>query len=165
MPLSYLDLSFGPASRNLLAEATNPGREGALTALESFYYALNSRDLDALTQVWHNYDLVQLNNPLGGILRGRGAIVELYQRVFDSPARLEVTFGDIVEYLGPNHAVFAGRETGTFTAPDGTRVPLSIRTTRYFGHLEGRWGQLHHHGSIDDADALRAYQRAINSGT
>lgn len=161
MPSSHLTLSFGPSSRNLLAEAADPGREGALAALESFYYSLNNRDADALAQVWSDNELVQLNNPLGGMLRGRTAIVELYQRVFDSPARVEVTFGDIVEYVGPNHAVFAGRETGTFTAPDGTRVPLSIRTTRYFGHLGGRWGQLHHHGSIDDADALRAYQRAV----
>lgn len=161
MPSSHLTLSFGPSARNRLAEARDPGREGALAALESFYYSLNSRDAGALAQVWNDNDLVQLNNPLGGILRGRSAIVELYQRVFDSSAELAVTFGDIVEYLGPNHAVFAGRETGTFTAPDGTRVPLSIRTTRYFGHLDGRWGQLHHHGSIDDADALRAYQRAV----
>ena len=161
MPSSHLTLTFGPASRNLLDEATDPGREGALAALESFYYALNNRDADTLARVWSDNDLVQLNNPVGGILRGRTAIVELYQRVFDSPAKLEITFGDIVEYLGPNHAVFAGRETGTFTAPDGTRVPLSIRTTRYFGHLDGRWGQLHHHGSIDDPDALRAYQAAI----
>ena len=162
MPSSLLTSTFGPASRNLLAEATNPGREGALAALESFYYALNNRDADALAQVWSDNDLVQLNNPLGGILRGPDAIAGLYQRVFDSPAKLDVTFGDIVEYLGPDHAVFAGRETGHFTAPDGARVPLSIRTTRYFGHLDGRWGQLHHHGSIDDADALRAYQRAVN---
>lgn len=161
MPSSHLTLTFGPASRNLLAEATDPGREGALAALESFYYALNNRDADALARVWSDNDLVQLNNPLGGILRGRTAIIELYQRVFDSPAKLDITFGDIVEYLGPNHAVFAGRETGTFTAPDGARVPLSIRTTRYFGHLDGRWGQLHHHGSIDDPDALRDYQQAI----
>ena len=162
MPSAHRDLSFGPASRNLLAEATDPGQEGALAALESFYYSLNNRDIDALARVWSDNELVQLNNPLGGILRGRDAIVELYQRVFDSPAKLEVTFGDIVEYVGPGHAVFAGRETGHFTAPEGTRVPLSIRTTRYFGHLGGRWGQLHHHGSIDDADALRAYQRAVS---
>jgi uncharacterized protein (TIGR02246 family) len=162
MPSSHLTLSFGPSSRNLLAHTTQPGREGALAALESFYYALNNRDAKALARVWSDKDLVQLNNPLGGILRGRDAIVDFYQRVFDSPAKLEITFGDIVEYLGPNHAVFAGRETGTFTAPDGTRAPLSIRTTRYFGHLDGRWGQLHHHGSIDDADALRAYQQAVS---
>lgn len=162
MPSTLLTSTFGPASRNLLAETTDPGRAGALAALESFYYALNNRDAEALAQVWSDNDLVQLNNPLGGILRGRDAIVALYQRVFDSPAKLDITFGDIVEYLGPNHVVFAGRETGHFTAPDGTRVPLSIRTTRYLGHLGGRWSQLHHHGSIDDPDALRAYQRAVN---
>lgn len=161
MPSSLLTLSFGPSSRDLLAETTDPGREGALASLESFYYALNNRDADALARVWSDNDLVQLNNPLGGMVRGRDAIVGLYRRVFESRARVEVTFGDIVEYVGPNHAVFAGREIGTFVGPDGARVPLSIRTTRYFGYLGGRWGQLHHHGSIDDADALRAYQRAV----
>ena len=128
MPSSLLTSTFGPASRNLLADATDPGRDGALAALESFYYALNNRDADALARVWSDNDLIQLNNPLGGILRGREPIVELYRRVFDSPATLDVTFGDIVEYLGPNHAVFAGRETGHFTGPDGTRVPLAIRS-------------------------------------
>jgi hypothetical protein len=48
----HLDLSFGPASRNRLDEATTPGIEGALAALESFYFAFNAADLDAFTRVW-----------------------------------------------------------------------------------------------------------------
>jgi len=40
-------------------------------------------------------------------------------------------------------------------------VPLSIRTTRFFACEAGRWVQVHHHGSIDDAEALAAYQAAI----
>jgi hypothetical protein len=57
--------------------------------------------------------------------------------------------------------VFAGRETGTYTGPDGTAVPLRIRTTRYFRYEGGAWRQFHHHGSIDDAEALAAHQRAV----
>ncbi|GLI00602.1 hypothetical protein Pa4123_58780 [Phytohabitans aurantiacus] len=57
--------------------------------------------------------------------------------------------------------MFAGRETGSYTTGDGTTVPLEIRTSRYFRYENGRWRQYHHHGSIDDPDALRDYQRAI----
>ncbi|MEU0534588.1 hypothetical protein [Amycolatopsis tolypomycina] len=79
----HLDVTFGPDARNRLDEAAEPRREGALAALESFYYAFNQRDLDAFRRVWTTDPLAQLNNPLGGILRGGEAITEAlaaYQR-------------------------------------------------------------------------------------
>ncbi|WP_390624310.1 nuclear transport factor 2 family protein [Fodinicola feengrottensis] len=80
--------------------------------------------------------------------------------MFTGPVRLTVEFGDIVEYAGTDHAVFAGRETGEYVI-DGTATPLSIRTTRYFLYESGKWTQFHHHGSIDDPVALEAYQHAV----
>ncbi|MFD9892679.1 YybH family protein [Amycolatopsis sp. NPDC059027] len=156
-----LALSFGPDARELLSEATQPGRAGALAALESFYFAFNHRDLDVFRRVWTTHPLAQLNNPLGGILRGGEAITALYDKVFTGPARVTVTFGDIVEYVGDDHALFAGRETGEYRVGDTPAVPLAIRTSRYFRYEEGHWAQVHHHGSIDDAAALAAYQEAI----
>ncbi|MFE0022473.1 YybH family protein [Amycolatopsis sp. NPDC059021] len=157
----HLALSFGPDARERLSEATRPGREGALAALESFYFAFNHRDLDVFRRVWTTHPLAQLNNPLGGVLRGGEAIAALYDKVFTGPARVTVTFGDIVEYTGDDHALFAGRETGEYRVGDAPAVPLAIRTSRYFRYEEGRWAQVHHHGSIDDAGALAAYQAAI----
>jgi len=52
--------------------------------------------------------------------------------------------------------VFAGREVGTYSGAGGPSTPLEIRTSRFFAYYGGRWVQLHHHGSIDDPDALRA---------
>jgi ketosteroid isomerase-like protein len=158
------DISFGPGSRNRLSETDDPSAAGAEAALESFYYALNNRDIDALRADWAAEPLAQLNNPLGGILRGGDAIADLYAKVFDGSVRVQVTFGDVVAYRGEDHAVFAGRETGSYTAPDGAAVPLEIRTSRYFRYENGHWRQYHHHGSIDDPDALRAYQRAVRGG-
>jgi limonene-1,2-epoxide hydrolase len=155
----HLGETYGTDARNRLDEATNPGREGAVAALESFYYAFNQRDLAVFRQVWTTDPLAQLNNPLGGILRGGDAITALYERVFHGPARVTVTLGDIVEYSGEGQAVFAGRETGEYRVTEP--VPLSIRTTRFFAYEAGRWVQVHHHGSIDDAEALAAYQAAI----
>jgi ketosteroid isomerase-like protein len=160
--IQHTDTRYGPQARNRLADANVASQDGARAALESFYYALNQRDGAVLRQVWATHPLAQLNNPLGGILRGGVAVAELYDRIFDGPVRLQVTFGDIVEYLGDDHALFAGRETGTYTVPGGTETPLQIRTSRYFRYDDGRWQQYHHHGSIDDPAALHTYQQAIS---
>jgi ketosteroid isomerase-like protein len=84
-------------------------------------------------------------------------VAGLYEKIFTGPVRVEVTFGDV----GADHAVFAGRETGTDTGPDGVPAPLRIRTTRYFRYEDGHWRQFHHHGSVDDPEALAASQRAV----
>lgn len=161
--IDHIDTTFGTTSTNRLQTASDPTPTGARAALESFYYALNNRDLAALTAVWADHPLVQLNNPVGGIIRGTPGVVELYARIFDGQTRVEVEFRDVVEYLGDRHAVFAGREVGTYVVAGGAAVPLNIRTTRYFRYDDERkrWLQYHHHGSIDDAAALAAYQAAI----
>ncbi len=161
--ITLSDLRFGADARNRIAEAADPGPEGLLAALESFYYALNQRDSAVLASVWSDDDLAQLNNPLGGILRGGEAIVDLYRRIFAGKARLDIEFGDFVEYFGSDHGIVAGRETGTYTVGGSPPVPLSIRTSRYFRYDTecARWLQFHHHGSIDDVGELAAYQRAL----
>lgn len=158
-----LDRRFDGGAGDRLREAARPGLDGAFAALDSFYYALNERDLLVLRQVWSEHPLAQLNNPLGGILRGGDAIVAFYGRVLRGEARLTVALEDVVLYAATGHAVFAGRERGAFIAADGTVTPLEIRTTRYlrFDPGAGGWRQVHHHGSIDDADLLRRYQAAV----
>ncbi|HEY3557912.1 MAG TPA: hypothetical protein VGL05_10625 [Kribbella sp.] len=47
---------------------------------------------------WADDPLVQLNNPVGGILRGRDAVRELYERVFAGSLNVQVTFGDAATY-------------------------------------------------------------------
>jgi ketosteroid isomerase-like protein len=154
-------ISFGPDSRNRLQEAGDPSAEGAEAALETFYYAFHNRDLDALSADWADSPLAQLNNPVGGILRGADAIAGLYSQVFRGAMSVQVTFTDVISYLGREHAVFAGREIGSYTRGGGTPVPLAIRTSRYFRYEDGRWRQYHHHGSIDDPATLHAYQQAV----
>jgi hypothetical protein len=73
-----------------------------------------------------------------------------------------VTFGDVIAHGGEAPAVFAGRETGSQTAPGGT-TPAAIRSSRHLRYPTGHWRRYHHHGSIDDADALHAYQQAVRA--
>lgn len=163
--ITTLDARYGPESVDRPDAARDAGPAGAEAALASFYVALNHRDPAVLDRVWATDPLVQLDNPVGGILRGHGEVTGLYRAIFAGPVRLSITFGDIVAYTGDAHAVFTGRETGTYTGPDGVAVPLEIRTSRYFRYEDGRWRQYHHHGSIDDPAALAAYQAAVRGGT
>ena len=153
---------YGRSSTNRIDQARQPGTEGARMLVESFYYAFNQRDIALLDQVWADQELIQLNNPLGGILRGYEAIAKLYQRVFTGPASVSVEFRDVVEFQTDTMVAFAGRETGEFTR-DGKSLALSIRTSRiiqWFGPDLG-WRQVHHHGSIDDPRLLEEYQDAV----
>ncbi len=175
MGIGWLAYDFGPQSCSALKESIDPGRAGAVAALQTFYYALNQRDLQTLTAVWADHDLVQLNNPVGGLLRSRTSVEDLYRRIFASDLGLQVTFTDAVTYASANMVVFAGREIGSYRqAParggdDEMRedVSLNIRTTRIFGYSRdvGRWQQLHHHGSIDSPIALQRYRDAVQAGT
>ena len=163
MNYTRIDETFGRAARNRLDEATRPGMTGALAALESFYYAFNHGDLEVFGQVWAPHELIRLKNPLGGILDGIGPITELYSGIFTGPADVWVEFWDIVAYdLADDAVVFSGRERGEFTKA-GATVDLDIRTTRVMHRVDGRWGQVHHHGSITDTDQLATYRDAVNS--
>ncbi len=96
MNISMLNKIFGIHSLNKLGETTDPSLKGALAYLESFYYAFNNRNIKVLEEVWCRNDLSQLNNPLGGIIRGVQSIVDFYDKVFKSSASVTVAFGDII---------------------------------------------------------------------
>ncbi|CAN5713262.1 nuclear transport factor 2 family protein [soil metagenome] len=158
--------SFGASARNLTEQTFAPGLAGALSALETFYFALNTAQLDLVVDNWATHPLVQMDNPLGGVTRGRPALRNVYDRLFRSGARLVVTLSEITMYVGVDHVVFAGRENGTFVDPStGDEVSVEIRTNRYFRHetTVGRWRQFHHHGSVDDVASLSAYRTSVAS--
>lgn len=162
MTYVHLDQTFGRDAQNRLDETSLPGIEGAIAALESFYFAFNNGDSDVFRRVWGADPLIRLKNPLGGILDGIDPIATLYDGIFNGPAEVWVEFWDIVAYdLGDSAAVFSGRERGEFTKGEVT-VDLDIRTSRVFHRVDGRWGQIHHHGSITDTDQLTAYRSAVN---
>jgi SnoaL-like domain len=156
-------LSFGVRPRNSLCEANKPGLDGALAALETFYYALNNEDIQTVRAIWADHPLAQIDNPIGGILRSGSAIVDLYAQIFTGPAHLQIEFSDFVQYGDESHVVFAGRETGTYHVRSAEPQPVPIRTTRYvrYESKDGHWRQYHHHGSVDEPEKLAAYQNAL----
>lgn len=136
------------------AEPTTP-----FGALAEFYRAFNGRDLTLMRENWLLTECV-LDNPLGGIRRGWAEIEPLYARLFTGRARVRVEFHDYSLHLGQDVFCAAGRERGLFEK-DGQEIALAIRTSRIYRFDGRRWRQIHHHGSIEDAGLLAAYQAAV----
>jgi ketosteroid isomerase-like protein len=131
-------------------------------ALAQFYKAFNSRDLAMIDANFAASDEVAIDNPLGGIRRGADVPHKMYETVFKSPADVHVEFWDYtIDRVGD---VFwaVGRERGTYHDGDAVK-DLNVRTTRVFRLIDGRWRQVHHHGSIEDAKLLADYQNAVRS--
>ena len=131
-------------------------------ALAQSYKAFNSRNLDMIDVNFAASDEVAIDNPLGGIRRGADVPHKMYEVVFKSPADVHVEFWDYtIDRVGD---VFwaVGRERGTYRDGDSVR-DLNIRTTRVFRLIDGRWRQVHHHGSIEDPKLLADYQSAVRS--
>lgn len=138
-------------------ECADPGTP--LGALSEFYRAFNNRLPGLMQENWHADECV-LDNPLGGIRRGWAEIGPLYERLFNGTAKVRVEFFDYTLHIGEDIFCAAGRERGVFEKGD-EKFDLAIRTSRIYRKVHGRWKQIHHHGSIEDAELLTRYQRAV----
>jgi ketosteroid isomerase-like protein len=150
-----------PVQTPITGSETPGDPTSATSGLIDFYRAFNNRDIEALARNWDRSPDIAMYNPLGGIRRGWEDISAVYRRIFGGPARVYVEFYD---YVLCEHAMvmFAvGRERGYFYRGED-RVELAIRTTRIFNWSDGRWRQIHHHGSIEDPVLLEKYQKAIS---
>jgi ketosteroid isomerase-like protein len=133
----------------------------SLQTLAQFYRALNSRDLELMQQNWANSADVAMDNPLGGIKRGWDEIRTTYERLFDSRGAYHFEFYDYTVHDCGDLFYVIGRERGELNV-SGRAMQLAIRTTRVFRRdADGKWRQVHHHGSIDDPHMLAAYQEAV----
>jgi ketosteroid isomerase-like protein len=132
-----------------------------LYAPSQFYRAFNTRDLALMQENWDHSADASLDNPIGGIKRGWENIRPVYERVFQSPATVQVEFFDYTLHQSGELFYAVGRERGHFSS-SGRSLDLAIRTTRIFRFLNGRWRQVHHHGSIDDPALLATYQAAVH---
>lgn len=131
-----------------------------MVALSRFYRALNTRDLELMSQNWWQSDEAAMDNPVGGIKRGWNEIREVYARVFANPEPFWFEFFDYSYHQTPEIFYVVGRERGEYSV-GGVVLPMAIRTSRLFRLVDGQWKQAHHHGSIEDASLLRSYQQAV----
>jgi len=129
-------------------------------ALVQFYRAFNSGDLQLMSANWAQAEDVAMDNPLGGIKRGWAEIRSVYERIFTGPAEVRVEYFDYTIHETQEMFYAVGRERGYSRVGD-EKINLAIRTSRIFKKFDGRWRQVHHHGSIDDPVLLGRYQAAL----
>ena len=107
------------ASRNAPAEPIQEpitGREelGDLSkptqALAQFYLAINTRDLDLMSQNWSQGDEAVMDNPVGGIKRGWPEIRKVYEHLFQGQAKFSFEFYDYTLYEAGDIFYVVGRE-------------------------------------------------------
>jgi ketosteroid isomerase-like protein len=135
--------------RNMLADTAAPGLTGARAALETFYYAFNSRSPDLYQRIWADDPLVQLDTPLAGSVRGSAAIAALAARMFSGSMRIQTTLDDIVAYVTPELAVFTERERGSHTSGSEREAQPEVsegRTICVFRFIaaQGGWRLVYH---------------------
>lgn len=131
-----------------------------LQALSEFYDAFNSQNLEKMSQNWAQSDEIAMDNPAGGIKRGWSEIKAVYERIFSWSAQVYVEFYDYTIHETNEMFYAVGRERGEFHVGK-TVVKLAIRTSRIYKLIDGRWQQVHHHGSIDNPELLARYQSAV----
>jgi hypothetical protein len=132
----------------------------AHAALVDFYRAFNQRDSLRMAECWLHSDVASMSNPLGGIKRGWEEIGSVYENIFNGPAQVYVEFYDFQIYETDMMFCAVGRERGYLKTAQN-KIELAIRTSRVYLRQQGRWLQLHHHGSIDQAELLGRYQKAV----
>jgi hypothetical protein len=132
-----------------------------VAALAQYYRAITGRDLALMAENCDHSEDVAMDNPLGGVKRGWPKISAVHERMFQSPAQVQVEFYDYTLHVIGEVFYAVGRERGTF-AESGTKLNLAIRISRIFRRVGDRWRQIDHHGSIDDPQLLSAYQQAVS---
>ena len=131
-----------------------------MKALSQFYQALNNRDLDLMARNWAQTDEVVMDNPVGGIRRGWDEIKAVYAQIFNRPEPFWFEFYDYSYHETGEVFFVVGRERGEYKSGQ-TVLNMAIRTSRIFRLIDGDWKQVHHHGSVEDAELLSQYQRAV----
>lgn len=149
-----------PEQAPITGKENGAGLTGPMAALVEFYSAFNWRDIVKMERNWAGTDEVAMSNPLGGIKRGWPEIKGVYERIFTERAQVYVEFYDYTICESGEMFIAIGRERGEFRL-GGTVIKLAIRTSRLYRLIDGRWRQLHHHGSIEDPDLLRRYQDTV----
>jgi ketosteroid isomerase-like protein len=155
--MSYND----PIQTPITGRENSDDQREAPQALAQFYRALNSRDLELMQRNWAKSAESAMDNPLGGIKRGWAEIKPTYEKLFASKGTYRFEFYDYTMHEISDLFYVVGRERGELGV-SGQPMKLAIRTSRIFRRdPDGRWLQVHHHGSIDDPQMLAAYQAAV----
>jgi ketosteroid isomerase-like protein len=134
----------------------------AVGALAEFYFAFNSRSFELMELNWIDSEDASMLSPFGGVQRGWTAISQIYERLLRGKGLVELELRDYTIHQLGETFLAVGQERARYTR-DGAVLQITIRTSRLFRKVYGRWRQYHHHGSIGEPGCLARFQSTVNA--
>lgn len=132
-----------------------PGVDEVLAANEAFYLAFESRDLDAMSDLWAHDEDVTCVHPGWVTLRGWGAVASSWAALFSGPQRLQFIVTDVTVVMAGDVAWVTCDEN--LLGDDGGATVAVMNL--YRRRADGRWRMVAHHGSPVMGRALAAEER------
>jgi hypothetical protein len=146
-----------PAATPITGKEPNIDPSEPFGALADYYRAFNNRNIQLMALNWSDCDEVSMESPLGGTQNGWTRISRIYQKLFRGTTVVTLELQDYSIHEVGETVLAVGRERGC-CLNDSIALDLTIRSSRWFRQICGRWRQFHHHGSIDDANLLGRLQ-------
>lgn len=116
--------------------------EAVLAVNAAFYEAFESRDLDAMSDVWEHSDRVACVHPGWSILMGWGAVSASWFALFDGPQRLQ--------FIVTDERVTVAGDTAWVTCSENlidAGATQAVAATNVFTRDADGWRLVLHHGS------------------
>jgi uncharacterized protein (TIGR02246 family) len=115
-------------------------------ANDRFYHAFERLDLNEMGRVWADDGSIQCGHPGWSVLRGRGAVMESWRRIFENspPVRIMVTDA-CIDVRDPVAWVTLHEHLNS--SVDGQQVSATVLATNIFEKRSDGWRLVHHHGS------------------
>ena len=131
-------------------------------ALVEYYKAFNEQNMQLMELNWIDSEEASIDYPLGGHQRGWKSISLVYEQVFRLRTKLTIELQDLTIHEVGDSFLCVGRELTHLSRDNGT-FKLTVRSSRWFTRIYGRWRQYHYHGSIDDVDHLQAFKSWVHA--
>lgn len=111
-------------------------RTAVLFALEAFYRAFQTRDIEAMTEIWSESDPISCVHPGWHPLNGQDEVIDTWSAILDNPETPDVTF------FNPEVSVLGDVAVTTcYELIDGQYLSV----TNVLVLRDGRWLMVHHH--------------------
>ncbi len=132
-------------------------------AERAFYKAFESSDIETMMSVWADTEDIECIHPLGGRLRGRGAVRDSWEQIFRSAVQLSFHVTDQWHTQGPLLSVHVVHENIRIDKDSGYQPPI-VATNVYQLTRDG-WRMILHHASplrVDGEDEERPPETVVH---
>ncbi|HEU4344634.1 MAG TPA: nuclear transport factor 2 family protein [Candidatus Binatia bacterium] len=121
-------------------------KQEVAAANEAFYRAFESLEIQQMEKVWAKEAEIQCGHPGWGILRGWGAVMESWRRIFENTPTLRFSLTDLsIDIRG--HLAWVTLYENISSSMEGQTVSAIVLTTNIFEKGAEGWRMILHHGS------------------